>query len=204
MRACGCMSTRLVQRCVPVSASTAYTLACRSPKNAASRDAGPATRPMVTDVRTIWCVGNRQYTQPFSASSAYTAPGPVPMKTRPPTTVGWPAANSGAGKPKAHFTASFGTSAWVSPAPAAGWKRELTMSAPQPFHIGAVRGFPRGFAGQDSVSGDVCAAPGTTAPGRKSMPSALTSAIATPRFVMTFTLVLHRRLTHPSMEILPD
>ena len=64
----------------------------------------------------------------------------VPTNTRPPAMAGWPSALSSPGKPKAHFTFSFGTSAAVTPAAAASWYRVLRVFTPQPFHAGPASG----------------------------------------------------------------
>src|SRR5882757_4058034 len=58
----------------------------------------------------------------------------LPTKTLPDTTVGCELVVSPVGNPKAHFTLRRGTSAAVSRAAAAGWKRVLLLSLPQPFH----------------------------------------------------------------------
>src|SRR5262249_24565652 len=65
-RASGCDSALFVQRSVPVSASTAYTLAFTSPKYAANFD---PTLPTLIAVRTPPDDWNDQYTQPVAASS---------------------------------------------------------------------------------------------------------------------------------------
>src|SRR5579863_3320158 len=57
----------------------------------------------------------------------------LPMNTRPDTTVGCAKLETPAGKAKAHFSLSFGTSAAVMPASFSGWKREFVSSTPQPF-----------------------------------------------------------------------
>ena len=86
----------------------------------------------LTAVRTPAFARNDQWTHPLAASSEYTNPVSAPTKTRPPATVGCPYAELPFGKPNAHFSASFGTSAAVRPG--AVWKRELPLSTPQPFH----------------------------------------------------------------------
>ncbi len=48
------------------------------------------------------------------------------------------------GRPNAHRSFSFGTSAAVSPAAAALWKRVFCASTPQPFQAGALCGFLQG------------------------------------------------------------
>src|SRR5580765_4117274 len=58
----------------------------------------------------------------------------LPPKTRPETIVGCELVVSPVGNPNAHFSLSVGTSAAVSRAAAAGWKRVLLLSLPQPFH----------------------------------------------------------------------
>ena len=62
------------------------------------------------------------------------------MNTRPETTVGCALLVIPFGRPKAHFSLSRGTSAAVSRAAAAGWKRVLARSLPQPFHAGPLAG----------------------------------------------------------------
>ena len=62
------------------------------------------------------------------------------MNTRPDTTVGCALLVIPFGMPKAHFNLSRGTSAAVSRAAAAGWKRVLARSFPQPFHDGPLAG----------------------------------------------------------------
>ncbi len=51
---------------------------------------------------------------PVLAFREYTTPALLPMKRRPPTTVGWAKAITSLGKPNAHFNFSFGTSAAAS------------------------------------------------------------------------------------------
>jgi len=79
----------------------------------------------VTAVRVAPWVWKVQITQPLLASSAKTRLPWLPTNTRPPATVGWDQACEVSGKPIAHFSLSFGTSAAVMPAMAAGWKRLL-------------------------------------------------------------------------------
>src|SRR5262245_27838009 len=57
----------------------------------------------------------------------------LPANTRPATTVGCAFDDSPVGKPNAHFSFNRGTSAAVRSAEAAGWKRVLPLSLPQPF-----------------------------------------------------------------------
>ena len=63
--------------------------------------------------------------QPVRASSAYTVPFWLPTNTRPPATVGCDHATEASGNPKAHFSASLGRSAAVSPASAAGLRTRV-------------------------------------------------------------------------------
>src|SRR5262245_48033921 len=62
------------------------------------------------------------------------------MNTRPDTTVGCALFVSPFGRPNAHFNFSFDTSAAVSRAAAADWKRLFAMSLPHPFHAGPLAG----------------------------------------------------------------
>ncbi len=75
---------------------------------------------MVIAVRTPACAWNDQYTQPVAALSAYTKPVSAPAYTRPPATVGCPYIEVAFGKPKAHFSFSFGTWSALRPAAEAG------------------------------------------------------------------------------------
>ena len=70
---------------------------------------------MLIAVRTPAFARNDQWMHPVAASSEYTKPVSAPTKTRPPATVGCPYAELPIGKPNAHFSASFGVSAAVSP-----------------------------------------------------------------------------------------
>src|SRR6186713_2143265 len=65
----------------------------------------------------------------------------LPTKTRPDTIVGCELVVSPVGNPNAHFSFSFGTSAAVRRAAAAGWNRELLLSLPQPFQLALAVGF---------------------------------------------------------------
>src|SRR6266508_2111957 len=62
------------------------------------------------------------------------------MNTRPDTTVGCALLVSPFGRPKAHFSFSRATSAAMSRAAAAGWKRVFERSLPHPFHAGPLDG----------------------------------------------------------------
>src|SRR3954462_8728865 len=64
----------------------------------------------------------------------------LPTKTLPETIVGCELVVSPVGKPKAHFSLSFGTSAAVRRAWAAGWNRVLLLSLPQPFQLALAAG----------------------------------------------------------------
>src|SRR5688572_32076955 len=64
--------------------------------------------------------------------------------TRPDTIVGCALFVIPLGKPNAHFNCSFGTSAAVRRAAAAGWKRVFARSLPQPFHAGLPAGSAKG------------------------------------------------------------
>ncbi len=68
----------------------------------------------------------------------------LPTNTRPDTTVGCAFADTPAGKPNAHLSSSFGTSAAVSPAPRALCERRFDSSTPQPFQLGAPEGSASG------------------------------------------------------------
>src|SRR5437762_6772215 len=75
--------------------------------------------------------------QPLAALSAYTPPPGLPTNTRPPTIVACAFDCRSPGKPNAHFSLSFGTSAAAMPALRASVKRVLDVLAPpQPFHAG--------------------------------------------------------------------
>src|SRR5687767_8113848 len=103
---------------------------------------------MVMAVRTAAPAWNVQYEQPVRESSEYTPPVALPTNTRPPTTAGCANADVASGNPNAHRNFSLGTSAALRPAIAAGWKRALESSAPQPFQRGPEAGSNAGaFAG---------------------------------------------------------
>jgi hypothetical protein len=65
----------------------------------------------------------------------------LPVKTRPPTMVGWPKAVVPLGNPKAHFNASLPALSAPIPPAAAGWKRLFQSSTPHPFHCDPATGF---------------------------------------------------------------
>src|SRR5581483_1915241 len=116
-RATGNVSTLVFQSCLPVAASTAYSNAAASPKNAAYRDpASVGTFPMLIAPRTPRSALKYQRMQPVAASSAYTVPAGLPTNTRPFATDACAFESSEAGNPNAHFTFSRGTSAALIPA----------------------------------------------------------------------------------------
>ena len=84
------------------------------------------------------------------------------MNTRPPATVGWPAAIRSPGNPKAHRTFRSATWDFVNPALAAGWYRVLVDVTPQPFQadpftsIGAPASSHRGAAGGGAIEPSAC------------------------------------------------
>src|SRR5580658_4617606 len=85
-----------------------------------------------------------QCTHPVAASRAYTVPSCAPAKMRPRYTAGCDRRTAVSGNANTHLGASFGTSAAVSPAAAADWKRELLRPGAQlaqlgpSFHSGAL------------------------------------------------------------------
>ena len=99
---------------------------------------------MLMALRTAALAANDQCVQPVFASSEYTWPFWLPTNTRPAATTGCDHADVASGKPKAHFSLSFGTSEALSPACAAGWNRVLVTSTPHPFHRGDRAGSARG------------------------------------------------------------
>ncbi len=116
MRANRCGSRFFFQITAPVSASSAKTFAFKSPMYTANFRPTGAT---LGAVRTPPSALNVQCVQPVSASSAYTVPLSLPTNTRPATMAGLPYACVPPGKPKAHFSFSFGTSSAVIPG--LGW-----------------------------------------------------------------------------------
>src|SRR5690348_6752456 len=92
---------------------------------------------------------------PLFASREYTRLLSLPMKMRPPTTVGCAKARFAPGRAKAHFSLSFGTCPGESCAIAAGWKRCCVRPPPQPFQFGFVKGFSKegASAGQNASLG---------------------------------------------------
>src|ERR1051325_7224822 len=73
--------------------------------------------------------------QPVFALSAKTSPLSLEMNTRPPATTGCARAAVTPGRPKAHFSFSFGTSGALRPPLSAGTKRVLVSVPPQPFQL---------------------------------------------------------------------
>src|SRR5262245_17297518 len=97
----------------------------------------------VIALRTAASTSSVQYTQPVFASSTYNSPSAVATYTRPATITGCVPAELAPGNPKAHLSASRGTSSAVIPAACADWNRVFPMPSPHPFQDGPASALAR-------------------------------------------------------------
>src|SRR5262245_52773352 len=106
-----------------------YTVARRSPKNAAALPLPAPAAAIVTAARTPPSALNVQCSQPSFRPSEYTRPDALPTNTRSPTIVGLAAAWFSPSNPYAHLSFRFAVCAAVIPG--CFWYRSLLSDTPQ-------------------------------------------------------------------------